>query len=626
MSVNLKITASNAGVNKKFNQTQKSIQGLTGSVKNLVGAYAGIQGAKAVLGFAVDAGKAFLVQEKAERLLTSAMRERGVLTDESIDRAKRFASAMQTMTTFGDEETLSVQTLLTQYGLYGSALEKATKASMDLASAKGMDLKSAADLLGKSVTSSTNAMSRYGITIEGAVGSTERLETAVAGVNEKFGGAAQAEIETYAGQLKQLDNDLGDIKETIGEPFVKAFAKATSAMVEFFNIGQRAKTNEINEQIAETEHLISQMEGKSKTGFLKGLVYGITTPEQMTALIEGNKKQLEGLIKQRESLTGLGVANEGGIITTPTDPTGTKKTTTNSKAKTSVIAQGDSGWDEWATAKTNAIVKQNQLMNEQIDREDELFDMQIAKGQEAAEAERMLTETKISLMTNEFDQRRSMLDLWHEDEREKYKNNADALTAIDEAYSEKKKAITQAEFDDKEAKNKAELQMQMQLVSSTIGNFAATAAMFKDNNEEAFVMAQSLAIAQAVMNTAVGATKALEQGGVFGAAMMASVIALGGAQIATIASTSFTPKRRGGEITGSGSGTGDNIPIMASPGETVLPRDLSQQGGGFSRIESMIKGNGQQSPTINFNGAFLAEKKYVRNILKPLFDNEGSRT
>ena len=45
---------------------------------------------------------------------------------------------------------------------------------MDLATVKGMDLNTATDMLSKSVFSSTNSMSRYGVEIEGAAGSQEQ--------------------------------------------------------------------------------------------------------------------------------------------------------------------------------------------------------------------------------------------------------------------------------------------------------------------------------------------------------------------------------------------------------------------------------------------------------------------
>ena len=91
----------------------------------------------------------------------------------------------------------------------------------------GMDLKAAGDLVAKTLGSSTNAMSRYGIEVNGAVGSTERLESLTNNVATLFGGQASAQAETMAGSLDQASNSAGDLAEKIGEklsPLVVAMA------------------------------------------------------------------------------------------------------------------------------------------------------------------------------------------------------------------------------------------------------------------------------------------------------------------------------------------------------------------------------------------------------------------
>ena len=48
--------------------------------------------------------------------------------------------------------------------------------------------------------------SRYGIEVTGAVGSTERAQTAVENITKLFGGAAKAQAETYLGRVASLSN------------------------------------------------------------------------------------------------------------------------------------------------------------------------------------------------------------------------------------------------------------------------------------------------------------------------------------------------------------------------------------------------------------------------------------
>lgn len=152
-------------------------------------------------------------QEAAEKKLEIAY-------GKNILALKEYASMLQSKTAFGDEEIIEAQALIAAFTKEEDQIKRLTKASMDLAVAKGMDLKSAADLVSKTIGSSTNALSRYGIAVEGALGSTERFESLLSGVNDKFGGQAEGQLDTYAGKVKQLDNYWGDFQETIGNEVI----------------------------------------------------------------------------------------------------------------------------------------------------------------------------------------------------------------------------------------------------------------------------------------------------------------------------------------------------------------------------------------------------------------------
>lgn len=151
------------------------------------------------------------------------------------------ASALQKVTAFGDETIISAQALLAAFIKDEDQLKKATEATLDLAAAKGMDLASAADLVGKTLGSSTNSLSRYGIEVEGAVGSTERLNTLTKNIANTFGGQAKAQSETLTGSIQQMKNAIGDTAESIGlllSPAVISVAKtlkeAANDVTEFF--------------------------------------------------------------------------------------------------------------------------------------------------------------------------------------------------------------------------------------------------------------------------------------------------------------------------------------------------------------------------------------------------------
>jgi hypothetical protein len=165
--------------------------------------------AGAIIAVTKKAIDAYGIQEQAEKRLE-------VATGRNIDALKRQAAALQQVTTFGDEMILGVQASIAAFVDDEEAIKKATAATLDLAAATGMDLKSAGDLVAKSLGSSTNALSRYGIEVTGAVGSTERLDTLVGNIADKFDGQAAAAAETMAGSIQQAKNAMGDAAESIG--------------------------------------------------------------------------------------------------------------------------------------------------------------------------------------------------------------------------------------------------------------------------------------------------------------------------------------------------------------------------------------------------------------------------
>jgi len=215
--------------------------------------------------------KAHGEQEISERKLQTAIgrRSRALL---------EFASAQQQVTVFGDEETITAMSLLGAYTDNEEQIKKLTKASMDLASAKGMDLKTATDLVAKSVFSSTNALSRYGITIEGAEGSTERLESAVGSLGRLYGGQATEQANTMSGALEQSKNAIGDTAEAIGAllspaitTMARGFTGASEAVTKYLTQLRLSRTElEGVVDVDKREEVLLAKIAKTKADIAKG--------------------------------------------------------------------------------------------------------------------------------------------------------------------------------------------------------------------------------------------------------------------------------------------------------------------------------------------------------------------
>ncbi len=155
-------------------------------------------------------------QEAAVNALTASLADLGDQAPIVSAALQEQASALQKVSTFGDEVIIRAQTLIASFIKEEDQIKAATVATLDLAAAKGFDLVAAADLVSKTLGSSTNALTRYGIAVEGAVGSTERLTSLTGNINKVFGGRATADVNTFVGATAQLSAAFGDAQEKIG--------------------------------------------------------------------------------------------------------------------------------------------------------------------------------------------------------------------------------------------------------------------------------------------------------------------------------------------------------------------------------------------------------------------------
>lgn len=190
-------------LDKNFTKTFKSMALRIGAVA------AAFLVARKAFSFIAESIELAGVQEAAEKSLAVAL---GFRSQALLDQA----SALQEVTIFGDEAIIAAQAMIAAFVKDEDQIKAATKATLDLAAAKGMSLKAASDIVSKTLGSTTNALTRYGIEVEGAVGSTERLSSLVTNISDKFGGQAAAQADIFTGKLKQLGNVFGDIKEQIG--------------------------------------------------------------------------------------------------------------------------------------------------------------------------------------------------------------------------------------------------------------------------------------------------------------------------------------------------------------------------------------------------------------------------
>ena len=188
----------------------------------------------ALAAVAASSLKAYAEQEAATSKLNIALQNQGVYSRDTSKDLQAYAAQLQSVTTFSDEAILESEALLTTFGLTGDQLKRTTQAALDLSVGLGVDLKTATMLLGKAAGGETGTLARYGIAIDEGVPKAERLEAVLGQLNQRFGGAAQAQIETTSGKLLNFQNRVGELKERLGAellPILDFWAKKLETVV-----------------------------------------------------------------------------------------------------------------------------------------------------------------------------------------------------------------------------------------------------------------------------------------------------------------------------------------------------------------------------------------------------------
>ena len=190
--------------------------------------------------------KAFAEQESAVIRLNTALRVTGRYTEDGTKKIQAMATEMQRLTTVSDEAALGISSTLAQLatGLTTDQLADAQKAVIGLSSAFGIDLQSAATLVGKTLSGEMNALGRYGIRIDETAdqqGKFNQILRQTAGYFDVAVGSARS----LSGQYAQAKNAVGELLETFGQIIAETFNLNT----EQGNL--RDRINEVNARIKE---------------------------------------------------------------------------------------------------------------------------------------------------------------------------------------------------------------------------------------------------------------------------------------------------------------------------------------------------------------------------------------
>ena len=226
----LEIILDDGSVKKAFANVERSAKSTSEKTKkSFTSSFSGINtailgiGASLLTAFAgkqlIDAAK---VQQQAVEDFNTSLRLSGKFSKEASLGFQEYASQLQANSVVGDEVILKNAALIQNLGkLENDALKGATQAALDMSAALGISLASASTLVGKAAAGEISSFTRYGVVIEKGATNAETFANALTRLNDSFGGAAAAKVNTYQGASEQLANTYGDLEEVLGDIVVK---------------------------------------------------------------------------------------------------------------------------------------------------------------------------------------------------------------------------------------------------------------------------------------------------------------------------------------------------------------------------------------------------------------------
>jgi len=243
--------------------------------------------------------RAYAIQEKAVTKLNAALRAQNDFTEANSKALQDQASALQRVTTFGDEATISAQALLLSYGLTKDQVLATIPAILDLAAATGKDLRIATDAVGRAIGGQLPLLKTFGVVVDENAFKTEGMRAILKQLEEQFGGTAEAIAKSGIGPLEQFQNLMGDVQEDIGRnviPVLNAMIKTYLKLSEILNkntdIIRDTKTLLKDENITIEEH--NRLMDLWEEGDIRGLeAFKLRVEKRLS----GNKEILDSEVK-----------------------------------------------------------------------------------------------------------------------------------------------------------------------------------------------------------------------------------------------------------------------------------------------------------------------------------------
>jgi hypothetical protein len=208
--------------NRQLNRADNDVKGFSGNLKKYgkiaAGAFAaaGAAAGAYALKLGIEGVQAAIEDEKSQKLLAKALQNTTNATDSQIAATEKYITATQLRYGVSD---VKLRTSLSNLARATGDVTKAQELNnlaLDISAATGKDLETISLTLAKAYNGNIGALTKLGIPLDENIKKSKDFNVVQDELVRLFGGSAQANTETYAGQLAILTERFAEMKEGVG--------------------------------------------------------------------------------------------------------------------------------------------------------------------------------------------------------------------------------------------------------------------------------------------------------------------------------------------------------------------------------------------------------------------------
>jgi hypothetical protein len=160
--------------------------------------------------------------EQVHMKLVKSFKEEGASANASVTAIQNASDALSDHIGICEDEIKASATVIRQLtGLSGTIIATVLPAIGDLSTFTG-DYNSAASMVARAINGQGMAFQRLGIHLDLTEDKAKNLNTVMTMINEKFGGVAQANMETTGGKIQALKVTFTDVAKEIGNAVIQS--------------------------------------------------------------------------------------------------------------------------------------------------------------------------------------------------------------------------------------------------------------------------------------------------------------------------------------------------------------------------------------------------------------------